>query len=201
MAHKRLQPGPRRTNRAPILSDAALRRFAVVGGAGVIGCVIARAPTILDKFTVPVLKVDLAANAGYVLVFGPLLLLAGVFWATYGASDHRLSHRHWEKLDWAFAGFLFVLPVLSITFLALQFFLLLAPKGECVTFDRLRYLTDPTLHAFQPEYCMSLPTETQGHLPWIIQPPVLWGWLQVLVPLLALALTAWGWRRWSRFGR
>jgi hypothetical protein len=201
MAHSRAQSEPKPKGRAPILSNPGVRRFVVVGGAGVLGCVIARAPTILDKLTVPVLNVDLAPNAGYVLIFGPVLLLVGIFWASYGASDQGASRNHWGKLDWALAGFLFALPFLSVAFLALQFFLLLAPKGECLTFDRLRYLTDTSLNAFQPEYCMGLPAETQARLPWIIQPPILWGWVQMLVPLIALALTAWGWRRWSRQGR
>ena len=198
MARSRLHPKPKPKSRAPVLTDLSLRRFAVVGAAGLLGCVIARAPTLANKLTIPILNVGLVPNAGYVLVFGPLLLLAGIFWAAYGASDQTASRNHWGKLDWALAGFLFALPFLSATFLVLQFFLLLAPKGECLTFNRLRYLTDMSLPAFPPEYCMGLPAETQARLPWIMWPPMLLGWLQVLIPLIALALTAWGWGRWSR---
>lgn len=196
MAHSRSRPVSRRKKRPPISSDPVLRKFAIVGGCGFLGCLIARAPTILDKYTIPVFHVDLALNAGYVLIFGPLVLLAGVFWAAYGVGDHNVSRVHWRSLDWTLAGLVFLLAFITAAFLAFQFFLLLAPKGECLTFDRWRYLTDLRLHAFAPEYCMGLPAETQAHLPWIIQPPMLWGWLQVFVPLIVLALTGWGWRRW-----
>jgi hypothetical protein len=57
----------------------------------------------------PVLNVDLAPNAGYVLIFGPVLLLAGI-------------RNHWGRLDWAIAEILFAGAFLSV--------LLLAPKGE-----------------------------------------------------------------------
>ncbi len=191
---------PTRTKRksaAPILNDRSIRRFAIIGGAGLLGCIVSRAPTILGKISVPVLNVEFAPNAGYVVLFGPVALLAGIFWACYGASYSGEPRNHWGKVDWTFAAFLLLLPFLSTTFLALQFFLLLAPKGECLTFDRFRYLTDASLKAFQPEYCIGLPVETGAQLPWIIQPPILWGWVQLLAPVIALALTAWAWRRWS----
>jgi hypothetical protein len=86
------------------------------------------------------------------------------------------------------------IPCLAAAFLSLQFFLLLAPNEQCLTFPRWRYLTDWTLSAFKPEYCMSLPSETQERLPWLFNPPIVQAWAQVLLPLIALAFVIRDWR-------
>jgi hypothetical protein len=186
-----------RRNLRRILSDAAVRRFAIVGGIGLLGCVIARAPTLIGKFTVPKLGLDLSLNAGYVVIFGSLILFAGTLWAAYGTTAAKRADQPQTLPDCLFIAVLFVFPALTAAFLALQFFLLLAPKGECLTFDRLRYLTDLALQPFQPEYCMGVSSEAQQGQPWLLQPPILEGWLQVLLPLATLAVALWARRRWT----
>jgi hypothetical protein len=124
--------------------------------------------------------------------------LAGVIWAGYDATHSSTVHRHWRNSDRLLSAALFALPSLTATFLALQFFLLLAPKGECLTFDRVRYLVDSSLMAFQPEYCMGVPHEVQQGQPWLLQRPILQGWLQVLLPLAVLIITVSAWRRWRQ---
>jgi hypothetical protein len=179
-----------------IFSDPTLRRFAIVGGIGLIGCVIARAPTIMGKYTVPGLGLELSLNAGYVLMLGPLLLFGGTIWAAYGAGSSSPRRRRLNRFDRFLAAVLFILPFLTAALLAAQFFLLLAPKGECLTFDRLRYLTDISYRAFQPEYCMGVSDEARQGQPWLLQPPIIQGWLQVLLPLAIVAVTARAWQRW-----
>jgi hypothetical protein len=48
--------------------------------------------------------------------------------------------------------------------------------------------------AFQPEYCMSLSAETQEHMPYLISPPALNAWVQVILPLIAICLAVADWR-------
>jgi hypothetical protein len=83
---------------------------------------------------------------------------------------------------------------LAAAFISLQFFLLFAPKGECNTFPRLSLLTDWQLKAFQPEYCMSLSAETQAQMPYLLSPPALNAWAQVILPLIAVWLAVADWR-------
>jgi hypothetical protein len=181
-----------------LLADPTIRRLGIVGALGLLACVIARAPTLLGKFTVPGLGVELSLNAGYVLVLGPLLILCGSIWAVYGVSSSSLRRRHRDGFDRFLTALLFALPFLTAAFLAAQFFLLFAPKGECLTFDRWRYLTDIALRAFQPEYCMGVSDETSRNQPWLLQPPIIQGWGQVLLPLVTLAAMIWAWRKSMR---
>jgi hypothetical protein len=180
-----------------ILSDAAVRRFAIVGGIGLLGCVVARAPTLIGRFAVPKLGLDVSLNAGYVLIFGPLMLCVGALWAAYGITAPQRAYQLRTRPHRLLAAVLFVFPAATAAFLTFQFFLLLAPEGKCLTFDRLRYLTDLTLQAFQPEYCMGVSSEAKQGQPWLLQPPILEGWVQVLLPLITLAVTVWAWHQWT----
>jgi hypothetical protein len=173
-----------------VLSDWTLRRFAIVGAVGILGCMIARAPTLLGK--VNVAGIDLNLNAGYVLVLGPLLLLIGIVWAASGVSrPFRISGKSGLA-----PGVIMTVPVLSAGFIVLQFFLLLAPKGECLTFDRWRYLFDFSLRAFQPEYCMGASDEVQRSLPWLLNPPIVQGWMQLAFPIVGAVITSRAVQRW-----
>src|SRR5438552_6796776 len=75
----------------------------------------------------------------------------------------REATGHWQRPDVHLARILFSLPALTSAFLSLQFFLLLAPPGECPTFLRWKYLTDFSVKAIKPEYCMGLDTQVQVH--------------------------------------
>src|SRR5579862_5046928 len=100
-----------RADQIPLLVDATVRRLAIIGAAGVIACVVARAPTLLQEFKIPVLDVKLGVNAGYVLVFGPLLIFLAALTVCYLTPRTKLSGS-WTILDKRIAAFFFVLPVL-----------------------------------------------------------------------------------------
>ncbi len=129
-------------------------------------------------------------------MFGPLLIFLSAAGAWYLA-HHSPAKKTWTGPDRIVAACLFVLPVLCAAFLSLQFFLLLAPHGTCLDFNGCRYLMDFKLEAFQPEYCMGLPPETRSHTPWLIEPPVLQGWVQLILPIAVALLLGRAWRAWT----
>jgi DNA-binding winged helix-turn-helix (wHTH) protein len=169
------------SGRTPLLSDTTLRYLAIVDALALAGCVFARAPS------------ELSINAGYILVFGPMLLLLASAWVA--VRGHRATG-HWRRADLHLARILFSLPVLTSAFLALQFFLLLAPPGECPTFLRWKYLTDFSIEAFKPEYCMGLDTQVQARGPWLMSPVILQAWFQVLAPVATAVLCLRAFRAW-----
>ncbi len=171
-------------------SDRTMRRLAIVGFAGLVACVIVRAPTLLPPETeLPILKVKLALNAGWILVFGPVVVTLALVYAVLRIVGRAAIHR-------MLAIVAFALPPLTVAFLSLQFFLLLAPPGQCNAFTRSRLLSDLSLDAFRPEYCMGVASGVQERMPWLLQPPILEGWSQASLPVVALVLSLWGWRRW-----
>jgi hypothetical protein len=121
-----------------------------------------------------------------------LLLLASAWVAIRG----RRATGHWQRADLHLALILFSLPALTSAFLALQFFLLLAPPGECPTFLRWKYLTDFSIEAFKPEYCMGLDTQVQARGPWLMSPVILQAWFQVLAPVATAVLCFRAFRTW-----
>jgi len=180
----------------PLLGDLTTRRLAIVNAAGLVACVVARAPTLLTKLKIPIIDIELGLNAGYVLVFGPLAVAvaAAVIWYLIPRTPVKGV---WTAVDKGIVGFLFALLPVICAFLSLQFFLLLAPPGTCPTFDRWRFITDIRLKAFKPEYCMGLPSAMQDIMPWLLDPPIVQGWLQVVLPLVVAAAMISGWRNWS----
>jgi hypothetical protein len=178
-------------------SNNSLRYFAYLSLCSIAACVIVRAPTIFEEGQIPVIDLKLKLNAGYILVFGPLLIVCTIAAITYLGRDNRPD----RTKESASAGVLArAIPCLAAAYLSLQFFLLFAPNGQCPTFPRWRYLTDWTLSAFKPEYCMSLPAETQERMPWLFGPPIVQAWVQVLLPLIALGLVIRDWRSTHRRG-
>jgi DNA-binding winged helix-turn-helix (wHTH) protein len=169
------------SDRTPVLSDATLRYLAIVDALALVGCAFTRAPS------------ELSINAAYILVFGPMLLLLASAWIA--VRGHGTTGR-WQRADLHLARILFSLPALTSAFLALQFFLLLAPPGECPTFLRWKYLTDFSIEAFKPEYCMGLDTQVQAHGPWLVSPVILQAWFQVLAPVATAVLCFRAFRAW-----
>ena len=169
------------SERTPVLSDTTLRYLAIVDALALVGCVFARAPS------------ELSINAAYILAFGPMLLLLASAWVA--VRGHRATG-HWQRADLHLARILFSLPTLTSVFLALQFFLLLAPPGECPTFLRWKYLTDFSIEGFKPEYCMGLDTQVQAHGPWLMSPVILQAWFQVLAPVATAVLCFRAFRAW-----
>jgi hypothetical protein len=180
---------------APLLGDATIRRLAFIDAAGVIACIISRPPTLFSELKIPLIDVKLDLNAGYILVFGPLVIfLAGI--VTWYLVPRTPTQRGWTPSDRRVAAVLFGLLPIICAFISLQFFLLLAPPGTCPSFDRWRYLVDFRLSAFKPEYCMGLPSATQERMPWLIEPPIVQAWAQVLFPMGAAVTMLQAWRSW-----
>lgn len=169
--------------------DPKRRDFLILTLCCIAACVAVRAPSVFDEIKVPLIDLKLKVNAGYILVFGPLLI-ALVILAIHFLREDMPRTRGKKDLK---NGLFRAIPPLGAAFLSLQFFLLLAPKGECNTFQRSRLLIE-WLHAFQPEYCMYLPAETQEHMPWLFEPPMLQAWMQIILPLIALAVAVKDWR-------
>ncbi len=170
---------------------------------GVVGCAVARAPTLLTSIKVPGLGISLAINAGYVLDFGPLVLflLAAValLWDPNAAGTARKQFAeaaHGRRL--LLIASVLVVMVAAI-FLTLQFFLLQAPPGGCDSFNRLRYLYDIGLPAFQPEYCIGSAADMQNAMPWLLYPPALESWLQIAACLGTLSLSIRQLKTWGAF--
>jgi hypothetical protein len=44
---------------------------------------------------------------------------------------------------------------------------------------------------------MDLPPATQESMPWLLNPPIVQGWVQILLPLVVAAAMIAGWRHWS----
>lgn len=170
-------------------TDPKRRDFFVLSLCCIAACAIVRAPSVLDEITVPLIDLKLKLNAGYVLVFGPLLIVLAILAIHFLREDTSRTRGKKDLKNGLFRA----MPPLGAAFLSLQFFLLLAPKGECNTFQRSRFLFE-RLHAFQPEYCMYLPAETQEHMPWLFDPPILQAWMQIILPIIALAVVVKDWR-------
>ena len=166
------------------------RYFLYLSACSIVACVVVRAPSIFEEGKIPLVDLKLKLNAGWILVFGPLLIVCAIAAISY---LHRTA-------DLSAGGRLIAgivtraIPCLAAAFISLQFFLLFAPKGECNTFPRLSLLTDWQLKAFQPEYCMSLSAETQAQMPYLLSPPALNAWAQVILPLIAVWLAVADWR-------
>lgn len=170
-------------------TDSKRRDFLILSLCCIAACVMVRAPSVLDEITVPLIDLKLKLNAGYLLVFGPLLIVLAIL-AIHFLREDSLRTRGKKNFK---NGLFRAIPPFGAAFLSLQFFLLLAPKGECNTFQRSRLLLD-WLHAFKPEYCMYLSAETQEHMPWLFEPPILQAWMQILLPMIALAVVIKDWR-------
>lgn len=173
----------------PDRKDLKRRDFLILSLCCIAACAIARAPSVLEKIKVPLIDLELKLNAGYFLVLGPLLIVVAILAVHLLREDTARTRGKKDVKNALFRA----IPPLGAAFLSLQFFLLLAPKGECNTFHRSRLLLE-WLQAFKPEYCMSLPAETQERMPWLLEPPILQAWAQVLLPLIALALVIRDWR-------
>ncbi len=150
---------------------------------------IVRAPSVVDEITVPLIDLKLKLNAGYILVLGPLLIVLAILAIPFLREDTPQTRGKKNLANGLFRA----IPPAGAAFLSLQFFLLLAPRGECNTFHRSRFLLE-WLQAFKPEYCMYLPAETQEHMPWLFDPPIVQAWTQILLPVVALALVIRDWR-------
>ena len=59
-------------------TDPKRRDFLILSLACIAACAIVRAPSVLDEITVPLIDLKLKLNAGYVLVFGPLLIMLAI---------------------------------------------------------------------------------------------------------------------------
>lgn len=156
-------------------------------------CVISRAPTLIDKFSV--VGFSLLLNVGHVVVFGPFVIAVLVLWRSWSAS--RLP-RSAAASGWPWL-LVFLIPAIGIAFLLVQFVVEMVPADtSCERFEHTRFLWDLSLldlNGIKPRYCFGVEPENQTRMPYIYPPVQSW-----VVALLAL-LAAWSgvriWRRWT----
>lgn len=177
--------------RGSVFQGAVLRWMAVIAIASLAACAVVRAPTLIKEFTIPLIGLTLDFNAGYLLSWGSITIAIAI--GLLLLSYPRPAPIRRDAIP--MAALLFGIVVLASAYLGLQFFLLLAPPGECNNFERLRYLTDASLQEFKPEYCMSLPAELQARMPWLIRPPMLQAWGQIVS---VAGCAAFSWLLWKR---
>jgi len=180
------------TQHGPDAAPAKARSYYLyLSACAVAACIIVRAPSIFDEGKVPLIDLKLKLNAGWILTLGPLAIVLAISAIAYLNRDvtrPRISERPFTSVA------VRAIPCLGAAFLSLQFFLLFAPKGQCNTYPRWMFLTDWRSGAFQPEYCMSLSAETQERMPYLINPPALQAWAQVILPLIAICIVVADWR-------
>lgn len=167
------------------------RYYLYLSACALVACVVVRAPSIFEEGKIPLIDLKLKLNAGWILMFGPLLIVCAIAAITY--VNHTTNRS--TASERPIAGIVTrAVPCLAAAFLSLQFFLLFAPKGKCNTFSRLSLLTAWQHKAFQPQYCMSLSAETQAQMPYLLSPPALNAWAQVILPMIAIVLAVSDWR-------
>lgn len=177
---------------SPNAESAKPRRYCLyLSACALVACVVVRAPSIFDEGKIPLIDLKLKLNAGWILMFGPLLIVCAIVAITYFHRTKDPSTISERPVGDIVAR---AIPCLAAAFLSLQFFLLLAPRRECNTFPRLSLLSAWHLKAFQPEYCMSLSVETQAQMPYLLSPPALNAWAQVILPMIAVLLVVADWR-------
>jgi hypothetical protein len=182
-------PAPQQSSEAG--SAKPRRHFLYLSACSIVARVVVRAPSIFEEGKIPLIDLKLKLNAGWILVFGPLLIVCAIAAISYLHRTADLSATGEPPIAGIVAR---AIPCLAAAFISLQFFLLFAPKGQCNTFSRLSLLTDWQLKAFQPEYCMTLSAETQAQMPYLLNPPALNAWAQVILPLITVWLAVADWR-------
>lgn len=152
-------------------------RFRWAGYLALIAAVIARAPTIIEDGKVFGLEIGL--NAGYVVIFGPLVLL-GFYLDTLRAviGSERIEDRATGQVFAAIVTF----PALAAAFLAFQYFLLVRPDVEC---DGLFHPAQfGTGNGYKPVYCIGLGDDWQDELPHVLDPPIVLALVQIIAPVV-----------------
>lgn len=183
----------------------------IVAMLGLFMGVISRMPSSLRGFSS--FGLDLAINAGDIVVLGPIVLLGGIAWIKISIGrvheDADFAKPNGTKvLRSRGVSFLpFVLPGIAMLFLWVQFVQGFAPPvkttptgiGSCDTFQPWRQmLFDTSLRSGKYVYCFSgIDEQQQQHMPQICPPYQTWAWLAMA--LAGLYLCATNWLRWTSF--
>lgn len=152
-------------------------RFRWASYLALIAAAIARAPTMIENGKVFGLEVGL--NAGYVVIFGPLVLL-GFYLDTLRAVNG--AERVEDRATGPVFAVIVAFPALVAGFLAFQYFLLLRPEGGCG--GLVHSAQFGTGVGYKPVYCIGQGDDWQDALPHVVDPPILLALLQIIAPAL-----------------
>ncbi|NKJ72716.1 hypothetical protein GFL38_10620 [Rhizobium leguminosarum bv. viciae] len=151
---------------------------------------IARAPTVYTG-KIPLIGdyVPLNLNAVYLNIFGQILAVTAALyiWARLrGRPRFRGSYPAFFRLT-------FLLYILLLAFLALQFFIVLAPEGQCDRLPNFDCLWANDFGDVRIVHCMSGTEEINKQMPFYLRQQILQSWAMALCPLVApgLLLHAW----------
>ena len=154
-------------------------RFRWVSYVALLAIVIARAPTLMEEGQV--FDLPLTINVGYLILFGPIIML--LFYVDAYRSAIIAEHIKDRAVGRVFAAVVWM-PAAFCLFLVLQYFMLVREhSANCGQFPHeLLGWTE-----FQAVYCIGVGAETQAKMPWLIRPPLLNSALQIA----SFALSAW----------
>ena len=160
-----------------------------------LGCVMARAPqTYLSEiFSV---KLPIRLDAVIVIVLAPLFSFISAFLLWRIADRSRESVLVWSSMDIRVLGFLLGLLSLTFLFLLAQFFLALAPEGQCASPPGFSTLWRNIPGDLKINHCMSSASEINKDA-WHYFPPVmLQAWINFLLVFAALYFMGLSWKVW-----
>ncbi|MEP0174156.1 MAG: hypothetical protein ABJH28_05105 [Paraglaciecola sp.] len=140
---------------------------------GLLSCVISRAPLLLDNASI--LSISLNINAGYIVVFSPLILCIGLLFLL---NSNQLVNKPLTRN----AKIAFIAICLFSFFLLVQFTLNFSIAGQCGEIPPSRFFWDFKLYEIKPEYCFSgISDDVQNQMPYIYAPIQIWIYLALSV--------------------
>lgn len=153
-------------------------RFRWAAYFGAIACVITRAPTLMADGKV--FELPLAINVGYVVFFGPLVIL--IF---YIDSFRSIKLANTIKDNWSDVTFKIIVyaPAIQAAFLSLQYFLEVRPGPTC---DPQNWSALIGWEGFAAVYCFG--SVDQSGVPWVMEPPWAFALAQVAMPIACIVL-------------
>lgn len=175
-------------------------------------CLISRAPTTFGKLGFYGLELKL--NVGYIIVFGPVLLMILVLWRLWISVDlsrdrYRIGENNAQstKLESIVIYIIYILPGLACFFLLVQFVFKTTalPSTNCDRFNHLRLFWDFSLLNFRGwtkiygwrfAYCFGVSAEENKLMPYVFPPIQTWAYV-----LIGAITTWWGNSIWQNMNR
>ncbi|WP_246652214.1 hypothetical protein [Rhizobium laguerreae] len=156
---------------------------------------VARAPT---SYTggIPLIGeyVPLKLNAVYIIIFGPLMALAvsTYLWAIIA------GRRSFRRSDVSFFGVAFVLLIVALGALCLQYFIVLAPVGHCDRLPNYDFLWTNQYGDMRIVHCMSGTADINEETPFYLRWQIVQSWVMALIPIVVAGFLFVAWRHVRR---
>lgn len=159
-----------------------------------VGCVVARAPQLyLEK--IGSVELPFRLDAIKLILISPIasLILAFLLWRL--ASRVRDPY-HWRSIELATVRFIVFLLGGSFVFMLAQFFLILAPEGQCSSRPSFYILWQYSPGALKINHCMSSAGDINNTAFYYLDPMILHGWINIVLVVAAIVLVVLSWREW-----